>query len=50
MICKCGGNTADREVVRDKKVEGKYIQCRLCGRVSWTMKSEKLKAELNEGA
>ena len=46
MQCKCGSSTVDREVIRDKQIEGEYMYCSSCGRVSWLRKSDKLKKEL----
>lgn len=47
MICKCGGLTAERHVVRSKQVVGTFERCPSCGRISWTqLPPDKLLSEL----
>ena len=49
MQCSCGGHTTDRQVVMDKVIEGRYDCCTSCGRIHWSMKSDKLKQKLLGG-
>lgn len=46
MQCTCGGETIDKDVIRNKKKAGEYRECRRCGRMSWIWKTDELTKEL----